>query len=192
MTTPLYPTFEKRIGDAVDQLIRSQVDPWAFFNTGHPLRVRTFDGRNISYGGVVFDDSVRQVFWSRYMEPFLEDLAVQQIATAVTAARERSVDAKLLLPEIQGLLLSACRKVFARMARIDQRLLGRGFPENVPCRPIENEYNGMKEFIEKHIRAEHEMWRPKRRYEDWYERNKFWVWLLGTLVAIAGLVAKFL
>lgn len=192
MTTPLYPTFDKHIGDAAERLLRSQVDPWAFLNSGHPLRLTTFDGRNIAYQGIGFEGSPRHVFWSRYIEPFLEDLVVQQLTTAMKEAREREVDARLLLPEVQGLLLSACRKIFARMAQIDQRLLGKGFPQSVPLRPIENEYQSMKEFIDKHVQAELEMWRPKRWYEKWYEKNKFWVQVLGVLLAIAGLVAPFL
>lgn len=192
MTTPLYPTFEKRIGDATEQLLHKQVEPWTFLNTGHPVQVKTFDGRNISYQGIGFEGSPRQVFWSRYIEPFLESLAIQEIAAAVAAARERRVDAKLLLPEVQGLLLSASRKVLARMAQTDQRLLGKGYPQSVPLRPIENEVASVREFIEKHVRAELEMWLPKAWYEEWYERNKFWVWVVGTLLAAAALGVKFL
>jgi hypothetical protein len=192
VTTPLYVTFEKRINDAVDVLLHKQVEPWAFFNSGHPMQVKRFDGRNISYQGGTFEGSPRQVFWSRYIEPFLENMTVQEISAAVAAARERRIDARLLLPEVQGLLLSSCVKVFARMAQTDQRLLGKGYPQSVPLRPVEREVTNMKDFIQKHVRAELEMWKPKAWYEEWYERNKFWVWAVGTVVAAAGLVAKFL
>ena len=192
MTTPLYVTFEKRINDAVEQLLHKQVEPWVFFNSGHPIQVKKFDGRNISYQGGGFEGSPRDVFWSRYMEPFLENLVVQEITAAVSAARERRVDARLLLPEVQGLLSSSCGKVFARMAQTDQRLLGKGYPQSVPLRSVEREVASMKEFIEKHVRAELEMWNPKSWYEEWYERNKFWVWAVGMVVAVAGLAAKFL
>jgi hypothetical protein len=192
MTTPLYPRFEKRIGDAVEQLLRNQVDPWAFFNSGRPVRLTGFSGRKIEYEGVGFEGSPRHVFWSGYIEPFLEDLVLQQLTAAVIEARERRVDARLLLPEVQGLLLGACRKVFRRMADIDQRLLGRGYTERVPLRPTENEYMRMKEFIDTHIRSELEMWRQRRRYEEWYEQNKFWIWVIGSAVALAGLAVRFL
>lgn len=161
MTTPLYPTFAKHIDDAIEQLLHKQVNPWALLNTGLPMRVTTYDGRNISYQGGGFEGSSRLVFWSRYIEPFLEALTIKEITAAVAAARERGVDAKLLLPEVQGLLLSSSRKVFARMAHLDQRLLGKGHPQSVGLRSIENEVAGMKEFIDKHVRAELEMWRPE-------------------------------
>ena len=78
------------------------------------------------------------------------------------------------------------------MAQTDQRLLGKGDPQSVPLRPVEREVANMKDFIEKHVRAELEMWKPKAWYEEWYERTKFLVWVVGTLVAAAGLAAKFL
>ncbi|WOB06886.1 hypothetical protein [Piscinibacter gummiphilus] len=192
MTTPLYPTFEKRIGDAVDVLIRVQVEPWVFLNAGHPMKLSMFDGRPIHYQGIGFEGSPRHVFWGRYIEPFLEDLAIKQIASAVKEARERQVDAKLLLPEVQNLLLAACTKVYRRMAQIDQSLLGKGFPEKVRLRSTTREYEEMSSFIKKHIDAELEMWKPRPWYEGWYERNKFVVWAVGTVIAIAGLAVKFL
>lgn len=159
MATPLYPTFEKRIDDAVDRLLRKQVDPWAFFNAGVPIQLTMFDGRSIRFPtGLEFSGSCLDQFWSRRnIDPFLEDLVVQEIAAAVAAARERGVDAKHLLPEVEGLLLSSCKKVFNRMAEIDQCLRGKGYPQSVQRRSIEDKYNQMKEFIERRIRAEIEM-----------------------------------
>jgi|SRR6266540_58524 len=192
MTTPLYPTFRKRIDDAVEQLLQNQVTAWAFLNSGKPFRVKKFDGREISYGDVAFEGSPREVFWARYIEPFLEDLTLREVEAAVSSARDRDVNAKLLLPEVQSLLRAASRKVFARMAEIDQRLLGKGYPENVPLRRVEREVHSMAQFIDERIRAELAMWKPNRRIEEWYEKNRFWLWLIGTLIAIAGLCAKFL
>jgi hypothetical protein len=191
LTTPLYIAFEKRINDAVGQLLHKQIEPWTFFNSGHPIHVKTFDGRNISFQGVGFEGSPREVFWSHYIEPFLENLVVQEIAAAVAAAHERKVDARLMPPEVQALLVSSCVKVFSRMVQTDQRLLGKGHPQSVPLRPVEREVANMKEFIAKHVRAEIEMWKPKAWYEECYERNKFWVWAVSTLVAAAGLAVKF-
>ena len=190
MTTPLYPTFEKRIKDAFDTLINLQIEPWAMFNSGHPTRVTRLDGRAIAYEGIGFEGSPQLVFWSRYIEPFLEEIIVQQISTAASTAREREIDGRLLLLEVEGLLLAMCQKVFTRMAQIDQRLIGKGFPETTPLRSTDNEYGVMKEFIEKHIRAELEMWKKKPWHEGWYERNKSLVWFVGIIVTIGGILVK--
>jgi hypothetical protein len=196
MTTPLYPIFKKRISDSVEHLLQNQVTPWSFLTAGKSFRVKNFYGREIAYEGVGFEGSPREVFWARYVEPFLEDLTVREVDAAVSSARVREVDAKLLLPEVQSLLRDASRKVFSRMAQIDQRLIGNGYPKNVPLRRVEQEVQGMDQFIDERIQAGLAMWKPlpnqKPKLEGWYEKNKFWVWLISTLIAIAGLCAKFL
>src|ERR1700724_42620 len=98
MTTPLEPTFRKFINDSIEQLLKQQVTPWAFFAAGPSFQIKSFDGRLIAYQGVEFEGSPRLVFWSRYIEPFLEELCISQIGRAVSMAKERDVDARLLLP----------------------------------------------------------------------------------------------
>lgn len=195
MTTPLYPTFRKRADDAVEQVIKQQVTPWSFLTAGPPFRVKTFDGRQIAYEGVGFEGSPSTVFWSRYIEPFLEDLCISEITAAVSMAKERGVDARLLLPEVQVLLSAGFRKVYAHMADVDRRLRGKGFPDKVGLRSIDREVSAMTRFLDERVRAELAMWKPKSPVESWYERNKFWVWVIGLLIgivlSIVALWAKF-
>lgn len=191
MTTPLYPTFQKRISDSFDHLIKNQVTPWAFLNSGNPMKVKKHDQSQISYSGIGFEGSPEHVFWSRYIEPFMEEISINEIDVAVKMAKGRSVDATLLLPEIEGLLLGGVRKTFSVMAKTDQNLRGKGFPEKIPLRPIENEFEQMKNFIEVRVKSELKMWRPKSKLEAWYGRNKSIVWFVSIIVALAGLYAKF-
>ena len=194
MTTPLYPTFRKRVDDAIQLLISRQVTPWAFFNSGHPLRVKDFNQRDIAYEGIGFEGSPQRVFWTRYIEPFLEDLAIREIQAAVSLSREKNVDARHLLLEVEGLLIAGQYKVFAEMAEIDQRLRGKGFPHSVPVRSIDQETESVKAWIKEFVRSEIAMCQPRPWFETFYERNKFWIkfagWLLTTLVAVGAL--KFL
>ena len=184
MTTPLYPTFRKRVDDAIDHLIAQQVTPWSFLTAGPPFRIKSFDGRQIAYAGVEFDGSPREIFWARYIEPFLEALCISEIGIAVSMAKKRGVDAKLLLPEVQGLLSAGFRKVYARMADVDRRLRGKGFPDKVRLMSIESKVRAMENFLDERIRAEVAMWKPKSRLEAWYERNKFVVWVIGAVITI--------
>ena len=191
MTTPLYPIFRKRIDDAVEQLIKRLVAPWSFLTGGPPFRIKTFDGRQIAYEGIGFEGSPSDVFWSRYIEPFLEDLCLAEIKTAVTMAKEKGVDARLLLPEVQSLLSAGISRVFRQMAEVDRRLRGKGFPEKVELKSVDREISTMNQFLTEHIHAELAMWKPRSRVEGWYERNKFWVWVISILLSLAGLWAKF-
>lgn len=129
MPTPLHPTFRTRIDDAFEHLIQQQVTPWLFVTAGPPFRIKKFNGKEIAYQGVGFEGSPREVFWSRYIEPFLEHLCASEIETAVLMAREKSVDARLLLLELHGLLSSGFRKVYEHMAGIDRSLRGKGYPK---------------------------------------------------------------
>jgi hypothetical protein len=135
MTTTLYPIVIESVNNAINQLINIQVTPWAFLNSGQPFHITTFDGRQINYKGIAFEGSPRQVFWSNYIEPFLKDICISQISTALMMAKERSVDAKHLLPEVQSLLIAGITKVFSRMADVDRRLRGIGFPDRVQLPP---------------------------------------------------------
>ena len=74
MITPLYPIFQKRIDDAFDDLVKKQIEPWAMLNCGKPMRVMTFNNKQISYEGICFEGSPEKVFWSRYIEPFMEEI----------------------------------------------------------------------------------------------------------------------
>jgi len=163
MVSPLYPTFRKSIDDAVNRIIAEQVTPWSFLTAGHPFLVKTFEGKEISYEGAEFEGSPRTVFWSHYIEPFLEDLCDSEISKAVTMAKDKNVDGRLILPELQDLLTDGCRRVFARMADVDRRLRGKGYPDKVAVRSVDAEMATMMRFIEERIHAELLMLKPSWR-----------------------------
>ncbi len=199
VTSPLYPTFSKRINDAVDLIIERQVTPWAFLTAGPPFRVERFDKRQIAYQGIGFEGSPRVVFWGRYIEPFLEDLCISEIEKAVEIASLKKVDARKVLPEVEGLLSAGFRRVYDRMTLIDQRLRGKGFPNKVQPRSAESQLRAMNQFLDELVRAELATWRPVSLLERWYERNQFWVWAIPKLgvwaipivLAAVGLARKF-
>lgn len=192
MTSPLHPKFQKQIHDEIDLILLNQINPWMFLNSGKPITLKQFNGRTISYEGNGFEGSPRRVFWSGYIEPFLENLVIRQIENANLTAQNKNVDLKTFLPELQDLLVAGCRKVYDRMAEVDQRLLGKGFPENVQIRSIEHEFELIKSFISDHINAELRMWKPKRWYDGLYERHKSAIGILSLIVGIAGLILAFL
>ena len=190
MTTPLYPAFKKRVKDAIDLLIREKVTPWSFLTAGPPFRITKFDGQQIAYEGVSFERMPRLVCWSRYIEPFLEALCISEIKVAVELAREKRVNAKLLLFELQGLLSGGCLRVYDRMAYVDRHLRGSGNPKSVKLRPIVEESQAMDRFIAERIYAEIKLRTLPFRREEWFKQNKFWVWAIPIAVTIIiGLLA---
>ena len=121
----------------------------------------------------------------------MEDIVINEISEAIKMCVERNVDAKKLLTEIKSLLLVGVRKTFSEMANLDQRFLGKGFPENIPLRSTEKEYKNMENFINVRIQSELELWHPKSQLELWYLNNKSVIWLVGIVVGLLGLYAKF-
>jgi hypothetical protein len=108
MTTPLYPTFRKHINDAINQLIQNQITPWSFLNSGKPLRIYNFDKKQISYDGNGFEGSPREVFWSRYIEPFLEDICISEIAAYTEIKNMNEFIEERILAELA--MLKTCSK----------------------------------------------------------------------------------
>ena len=68
--------FQKRVNDAIKALIKKQVTPWVFMTTGRPFHIKRLDGTDIAYHGIGFEGSPKKVFWSGYIEPFLEHLCI--------------------------------------------------------------------------------------------------------------------
>jgi len=101
------------------------------------------------------------------------------------------VDAKPLLFELENLLSSGCGRVFDEMAHVDRGLRGRGYPQSVKLRPVDEEWQAMDRFIAERVRAEIKMWTAiPRRLERWYEWNKFWVWVIGILVVLLTVIVQ--
>ena len=178
MTSPLYPIIAKFIEDEWVELERNQITPWAFLTAGPPFHCKDFYGKEIAYQGISFEGSPRNVFWGRYIEPFLEDIAERTIQETIRLAIEKGLNAIEPLNEVSGLLKSVASRAYDRMAVIDQRLLGKGFPENEPRREVDAEFASMEDFINQRITAELAM--TKRKYWNNGFFNNQWVVGIGT------------
>jgi hypothetical protein len=185
----LYPIVEKFVDDAWIRLNNEQITPWAFLNAGPAFTCKDFYGRTISYQGIAFDGSPRQVFWGRYIEPFLEDITDKVVVETLRLSVDKQQDATLALAETSGLLKSLVRRAYRRMAEIDRRLRGNGNPESVPLRSTESEVASTEQFIDRRIGSEIAMLqpKPKRSINDYYNANPFLFWLIPLLIAIIGI-----
>jgi TIR domain len=145
------------------KLDRNQITPWAFMTAGPAFRCKDFYGREIAYQGIKFEGSPRQVFWGRYIEPFLEDLVHRVVEETLRLASARMQNAQQPLAEAGGMLKSVAHRAYRRMADIDQRLRGEGFPNSVPKRSVDGELARMERLIDQRIQAECAMAAPEPR-----------------------------
>ncbi|HYJ51812.1 MAG TPA: hypothetical protein VEW04_01440, partial [Allosphingosinicella sp.] len=132
MATALYPLMQKFIHDEWIKLESTQITPWAFLKTHFGKVCTDFQGRDIAGGGMEYQGSIVTYFRSGYIEPFLEDLICRGFLEARRLGEERRQSLEPILREMGGLLMGTVRKAYARMAEIDQRLRGNGYPSSVP------------------------------------------------------------
>jgi hypothetical protein len=189
MTSPLYPIIAKFIEDEWVKLEQNQITPWCFLNAGPPFRCKDFYGKEIAYQGIGFEGSPSVRFWGRYIEPFLEDITERTVQETIRLATEKQQSTNEPLSEVSGLLKSLARRAYDRMAVVEQRLLGKGFPENVARRGVDAEFASMENFINQRIMAEMAMTKRKYWFNEFYNNHPFLFWCLALLVPILiGLV----
>ncbi|MGA1799532.1 hypothetical protein VH567_12215 [Sphingomonas sp. 4RDLI-65] len=157
-----------------------------FFNSHFGVICADFYGKPIASGGLEFEGSIRDRYWQRFIEPFLEDITYRALAEARKLALDRNQDVVPVLEETAGLLISTARKAFARMADIDRRPRGKGHPESVTLYDTDRERQGVEAFINLHLANERRMVTPKRSLERYYRENQLLFWVLGFVVAIGA------
>lgn len=189
MRTPLEPTFRKRIRDSVSVLQQRQVTPWLFMTVA-PFAVNRFDGRRISYSGIAFAGSPEQVFWNGYIEPFLENLCITEIEAAASIAREKTVDAREVMPEVIALLDEGITRIYLEMASVHERLYEMGERGEGGAVDTAPRIARMKQFARERVDAEIRMFRHPSAYERWFQRNQFCVWAVPTVISLIALGAS--
>jgi hypothetical protein len=185
--SPLYPAMEKFVREETEKLDREFLTPWAFFNTDTPLEVKDFHNCTIRVGAtnLEFSGSIRDVYWGS-IAPFLEDIAVRAIDETVRRGSGRPDLAKSL-NETRGMLISYSRKTLTRMADIDRRLRGKGFPKTVELQSTTCHEREIEGRINVLVDAQVRLIPPTKR---WWQDELLLKWvalgvtLLGILVTV--------
>ncbi len=185
MATPLYPIIEKIVSDEWTKLDREKITPWAFMTAGPPFQVEDYFGKMISYQGIEFEGSPRDVFWGRYIEPFIEHIIDFVVNESLRLSEERNQNPKLVLPEVGGLLKSLVQNAYARMAEIDRRLRGKGYPQNVALQNTDGKVTAMEKFINERIDSEIAMVRTNLKINEIYNKHPFLFWVVALIIGAA-------
>jgi hypothetical protein len=186
--TNLYPIINKLINDEWVRLHRDQIIPWVFLNTGRVFRCKDFYGKEIQYQGVLFEGSPREVFWGRYIEPFLEDISYRAIDQTIQLCNEKMEILKEPLLETSELLKILVRKAYDLMADVDQRLRGSGFPQNIMKRSVDGEIAAMDIFIDDRVKSEIAMYKPPVKSIKFYHEHPFLFWSISIFLGILSVI----
>ena len=147
MTSEIHSIIAKRIHEEGHKLRQDKVDPWFFMTAGPPFKITNFYGKTISYQGIEFEGSPRHLFWSRYIEPFIEDIVERVVMETAQEAMDRHIALEPALRDAERYLKQLAQVTYRRMAEVDQRLRGKGHPSSVKPRSVENEISGMESLI---------------------------------------------
>lgn len=144
--TPLYPLIQQRVAETARPLAE-RLEAWRMMSSRSSLRTSSFNGKPVSYQGVLFDGTPRVVFWGDFFEPFMFDAARRSLEWVIEACRDRHLDASEYLSEAVALLNLLVAKTYAEMGRTDQLLRGRGYPDSVAPMQVGHKIEAMKKRI---------------------------------------------
>jgi len=149
--TALYARTKKRVDELRDFLIKEKITPWLLMKSGD--RVTNHDGRILQYSDVEFTGTPRQIFWEGFIEPFLED-GIQDVLDEVGAeCKNMGLDPENPLKEATWLLRSVIESVYKNMAKVDQTLRGKGYPDSVRRKNVDYEIRIMENKLQEYLKV---------------------------------------
>jgi len=152
--TQLNSRIKKRADDLYNEIYNEKLKPWIFINTGKPLRVEKHDGTLIQYQGVTFGTTESAVFWGdNFIPPIIENAIVKAFDQTIEECRKNNIDPKPYVYETNSILSGLIGRVYNRMADIDRKLRGKGYPKNVQRKNVSHEISNMDECLKGHYDA---------------------------------------
>lgn len=190
--TAIYHVTKKMIEDEYELLRRDKITPWAFLHSGHPFRCTDFYGKEISYPEIRFKGSSETVFWTRFIEPFLEDIILRSLDKTVSLCRDKKINLNKPISETGTMLKVIVRNVYEDMADVDRRLRGNGYPGSVKKKDVTSKIASMSQLIDERIKSELAIWKKPSTLTEFYHNHPFLFWLIRALIGIAAWISKFL
>lgn len=194
MPTATYIALQRAVDDEINELIRKRVEPWMSFNV-NGINIERANGTVIAYQGIAFEHTARNTFWDGFIQPYLERLAEVRIEQTAKLAREHLTDVSTVLNDLAGMLQSGANRVFQRMADIDQRLRGNGYPESVQRMPIKELVATFSAYVATLVDAEYGIERMHARTMLFETAEKgsalvdtFGTWMTAGFAAFVALV----
>lgn len=124
--SPLFKRTYKSVQD-IDGKLTKLIHRWRFFKAGPPMKVTAYDGTEICYQGVAFKGSPVQVFWSGFIEPYIENYSVNVLEQTSALAIECQFSIEESIEEAKSLLFVMVHRIYHEMAETDKILRGDGF-----------------------------------------------------------------
>ncbi len=117
--------------EATEAILRDAVNPWIFFQS-HGVHIKKVDGSSINIGpGFEYSGSAVEVFWGDFIDAYIKKRSRELIESTRLKAIERNIPVDEALKDCYAHLRLMVEKIFYKMADIDQKLRGKGYPKSV-------------------------------------------------------------
>jgi hypothetical protein len=157
--SPLNEIIKADVEEVTQALLKNTVEPWIFFRS-HGVNIKKVDGRSIAISGVEYSGSAVTVFWEGFVDAYIKQRSRELIESTRLKAVARNILVQNALQDCLVHLHSMIVEIFNRMAVIDQRLRGKGFPESVQKKDVQDHIDRNYEVIKGLVNAEIECAQP--------------------------------
>ncbi len=151
--SPLNEIIKADVEEITQSLLKDTVEPWIFFGS-HGVNIKKIDGRSISISGVEYSDSAATAFWEGFADAYIKKRSRELIESTRLKALDRNIPLENALQDSLIHLRNMVVTIYNRMAVIDQRLRGKGFPESVPKKSVQPYIDRNYEAIKAMVNAE--------------------------------------
>ena len=151
--TDLYPITSQRT-KKLNETIADKLRPWEeYYMRNNELKVKNYYGRTISYSGVLLSRSPMLVFWNNFIEPFLENGAVEILKNTYQLCIEKELPPQIYMKEASELLKLLNRETYERMSKLCSKSRNRGFPNGETPVNVEGKINKMNSHVDSYAAA---------------------------------------
>lgn len=151
--TDLYPITFQNVKE-LDKIISDKLMAWRVFPARWKLHITDYYGKVIHYDEVHgYEGSPEIVFWDNFIEPFLENGIIDILKTTYQMCKEKNLDPIPYMKETCESLKLLNRKTYENMSRTDQLLRGKGYPNSVTPKKVDEKINKINQFIDSYFTA---------------------------------------
>jgi len=151
--SPLNAIIQADVNAAEDKILTNTIDPWIFYNS-HGVNILKANGKQISIKGVEFSGSASDVYWSGFADEWIQKIGRELIESTRKKAIERGLPIAPALSDCFDELKIMIETIFNRMAEIEQRLNGKGYPKSIPKKDVSDQIQKNVDFLQLIINSE--------------------------------------
>lgn len=152
MSNPIAPYINDMIG-TFEKGIDKKIATWNNCIGAARGEVTDFYGKKISFHGIAFAGTVVDIFWN-FFDPFIKDFITRSAEKVRIKAMEASADVIESLHILQENMYNSTSRIYKQMAEKDRLMSGKGFPKQVPLRPVHDKIYFAHQEIDRWVNAE--------------------------------------